>query len=42
MKTCPICKLEYLDEIDVCAKCGSKLEKEQQRSIGPADYEEGY
>ncbi|MEK6909720.1 MAG: hypothetical protein AABW61_01435 [Candidatus Aenigmatarchaeota archaeon] len=42
MKTCRICKLEYSDASEVCARCGSKLEKEQERSISPRDYEEEY
>ena len=42
MKTCRNCNLEYSDATEVCAKCGSKLEKEQEKFISPRDYEEEY
>jgi hypothetical protein len=42
MKLCRTCKLEYSDDTELCARCGSKLGIEIEKTISPRDYEEGY
>lgn len=42
MKVCKICRIEYDDNVDVCPKCGTKLETKEGEWITPQNYELGY
>ena len=37
MKICPICKIEYSDEAEYCAKCKAYLQKVEKQERVPYD-----